>query len=119
MHLPTVRHRKVKTGMPERVDARPGHARLRRIAAAVGIGALALSFVGGALALVVELLPAKRLLGNTGVDLGVALLFVPLCALVFVLLAEAVRAVFSDSVLRSARDKPLHLGIWQPGRGKG
>ena len=62
---------------------------------------------------------AERILGNTGIDLGVALLFVPLCALVFVLVAETVRAVVADRELRVSRGKSPGLGAWQPGIGEG
>lgn len=119
MRLPAIRRRSPAAGLPDRAGRAPVHARLRRFSGFAGIATLALSFVGGAFALVADMLPAERLLGHTGVDLGVALLFVPLCALVFVLVAEAVRAVFSDRALRSSRGKPLNLGAWQPGRGEG
>lgn len=118
MRLPTIRRRSAVAGLPER--AKSGEPRVsRRNFTIAGILAMTACFVGGVVALVTEALPAHRILGNTGIDLGVALLFVPLCALVFVLVAETVRTVISDRDLRIARGKTPDLGAWQPGAGEG
>jgi hypothetical protein len=118
MRLPTIRRRVSETGLPDRAKADERRATRRNFTIA-GIVAMTACFVGGVVALVTEVLPAHRILGNTGIDLGVALLFVPLCTLVFVLVAETVRAVAADQKLRVARGKSPSLGAWQPGTGEG
>jgi len=119
MRLPTIRRRK-KAGLPDRpVSAVSNPISARRNFTIAAILALTVCFVGGAAAMVAGILPAERILGNTGIDLGVALLFVPLCALVFVLVAETVRAVVADRELRVSRGKSPGLGAWQPGIGEG
>ena len=118
MRLPTIRRRASATGLPDRARSRERRVTRRNFTIA-GILAMTACFVGGAVALVTGTLPAHRILGNTGIDLGVALLFVPLCALVFVLIAEAVRAVAVDRDLRVSRGKSPDLGAWQPGVGEG
>ena len=118
MRLPTIRRRVAKAGLPDRANSAE-RCTTRRNFTIAGILAMTACFVGGVVALVTEVLPAHRVLGNTGIDLGVALLFVPLCALVFVLLAETVRAVAADRRLRVARGKTPDLGAWQPGAREG
>jgi len=117
MRLPTIR-RVSKAGLPDRAGSAEGRA-TRRNFTIVGVLAMTACFVGGVVALVTGTLPAHRVLGTTGIDLGVALLFVPLCALVFVLVAETVRAVAADRQLRISRGKTPSLGAWQPGVGEG
>jgi len=118
MRLPAIRRRVAKAGLPDRANSAE-RGTTRRNFTIAGILAMTAYFVGGVVALVTEVLPAHRVLGNTGIDLGVALLFVPLCALVFVLLAETVRAVAADRRLRVARGKTPDLGAWQPGAREG
>jgi len=118
MRLPTIRRRATKAGLPDRAKSAE-HRVTRRNFTIAGVLAMTACFVGGAAALVTGMLPAHRILGNTGIDLGVALLFVPLCALVFVLVAETVRAVIADRELRMSRGKTPGLGAWQPGAGEG
>jgi hypothetical protein len=118
MRLPTIRRRTSITGLPDRAAGHEPGATRRNFTIA-GIVAMTACFVGGVVALVTGTLPSDRILGNTGIDLGVALLFVPLCALVFVLVAEAVRAVAVDRDLRVSRGKSPDLGAWHPGVGEG
>ena len=118
MRLPTISRRADPTGLPDRAKSAERRATRRNFTVA-GILAMTACFVGGAVALGTGTLPAHRVLGSTGIDLGVALLFVPLCALVFVLVAEIVRAVAADRQLRIARGKRPGLGAWQPGVGEG
>lgn len=117
MRLPII-SRASKYGPPNRAKSAERRATRRNFTIA-GVLAMTGCFVGGVVTLVTEMLPAHRILGNTGIDLGVALLFVPLCALVFVLVAETVRAVVADRALRIARGKTPDLGAWQPGTGEG
>lgn len=78
-----------------------------------------LTFVTVSIALLAGLLPARvTTLGGT-VDTGVVLLFLPLCALAFAIIAEVLRAVMKGQ-LRSGTGRRIRpLSRWRPGHGEG
>lgn len=77
-----------------------------------------LTFVGVAVALLAGLLPARLDALGKSLDTGVVLLFLPLCALVFAITAEVVRAILKGP-LRSSRRPTPPLSAWRPGHGEG
>lgn len=111
MRLPAIRRRE-QPGQPDLpVTATSRLLSARRNVTVAAVLALTAGFVGGAAAMAVGLLPAQAILGSTGIELGVALLFV--------LVAETVRAVVAGRQLRISRGKSPGLGAWQPGIGEG
>ena len=68
-----------------------------------------LTFVGVSVALRAGLLPAQVTALSAGVDVGVLLLFLPLCALAFAIIAEVVRAAVKGPLRVGAppRIRPL------------
>lgn len=73
-----------------------------------------LTFVAVSVALLTGLLPPAFDAIRLPVDLGVLLLIVPLCALVFAIVAEVLRSAISD-----ARRPAVDAAAWRPGRGEG
>jgi hypothetical protein len=67
-----------------------------RLIAGIAIG-FSLTFVAAGIAMLVGLLPQGIVVGRSQIDAGVILLFAPLCALTFAILAEAVRATLTGS----------------------
>ncbi len=77
-----------------------------------------LTFVGVGVALLAGLLPERvSTLGNS-IDVGVLLLFVPLCALVFAMVAEVLRAVVKGPLRSIAPPRMRPLSGWRPGHGE-
>lgn len=78
-----------------------------------------LTFVAVSIALLLGVLPAHIVAIQPPVDLGVLMLMVPLCALVFTMLAEVLRAAIRGLPrIRAPRPTPA-LSAWRPGHGEG
>jgi hypothetical protein len=78
-----------------------------------------LTFVGVSVALLMGVLPAPIASIQPPVDLGVLMLMVPLCALVFTMLAEVLLAAIRGLPrIRAPRPTPA-LSAWRPGHGEG
>jgi hypothetical protein len=78
-----------------------------------------LTFVGVSIALLFGVLPPAFASIQPPVDLGVVVLMVPLCALVFTMLAEVLRAAIKGLPrIRAPRPTPA-LSTWRPGHGEG
>jgi hypothetical protein len=92
-------------------------------ATAVSITAIsfAMTFVGASIALLLGLLPAwaSTLALPAGIDVGVVLLSVPLCALVLAMLVEAVRAALAGTPRPYVPRATAALSEWRPGVGDG
>lgn len=79
-----------------------------------------LTFVGVGLAVLAGYLPARQAVLSGTIDAEVVLLFVPLAALVFAIVAEAARLSLKDSPVRQDPNRPTApLSGWTPGRGEG
>jgi hypothetical protein len=89
-----------------------------RLSAAAIIG-FSLTLVGAGIAMLLGLVPQRMLPALDGMDATVLLLFVPLCALTFAILAEAVRASLTGSFRQAVRAKANPLEPWRPGHGEG
>lgn len=77
-----------------------------------------LTFVGVGVALLAGLLPERvSTLGNS-IDVGVLLLFVPLCALIFAMVAEVLRAAVTRPLRSIAPPRMPPLSGWRPGHGE-
>jgi len=78
-----------------------------------------LTFVGVSLAVLAGYMPAQQALLTGKIDAEVVLLFVPLCALVFAIVAEAIR-ISVKGPLRSGGTRLMRpLSNWKPGNGEG
>ncbi|MGN6486438.1 MAG: hypothetical protein ACTHLT_01295 [Devosia sp.] len=89
-----------------------------RLMAAAAIG-FSLTLVAAGLAILLGFVPPRTMVGAQAVDATVLLLFVPLCALTFAILAEAVRATVTGSFRHPVRVHANPLDPWRPGRGEG
>ena len=90
-----------------------------RLTAAAVIG-FSLTLVGAGIAMLFGFVPQRMLPALDGMDATVLLLFVPLCALTFAIIAEAIRATLSGGVHHApARTHASALETWRPGRGEG
>jgi hypothetical protein len=89
-----------------------------RLAAAAVIG-FSLTLVSVGLAILAGVVPSRLLPDARSVDATVLLLFVPLCALTFAILAEAVRTTVTGNAHQAARAPASRLDPWRPGRGEG
>jgi hypothetical protein len=105
--------------MPNRkpLIARRRRAGATRLTAAATI-AFSLTFVAAGVAMLMGVLPQRMMFGLQNVDATVLLLFVPLCALTFAILAEAVRAATTGS-FRTTKVRTNPLEPWRPGQGEG
>ena len=92
--------------------------RLRRNLFSASIISFSLTFVGVSLAVLAGYLPAQQALLDGKIDAEVVLLFVPLCALIFAIVAEVFRVAASGPVRTPARRMPP-LSEWKPGHGEG
>lgn len=90
----------------------------RRNLVSASVISFSLTFVGVSLAILAGYLPAQQALLNGKIDAEVVLLFVPLCALVFAIVAEVLRVAISGPVRPMARRSPS-LSEWKPGHGEG
>jgi len=88
------------------------------LAAAAVIG-FSLTLVAAGLAILMGVVPSRTMLGAQGIDATVLLLFVPLCALTFAILAEAVRATVTGSFRHPVRAPTPRPEAWRPGHGEG
>lgn len=78
-----------------------------------------LTFAGVSLAVLAGYLPAQQALLTGKLDAEVVLLFVPLAALVFAIVAEVIR-VAARGPLRSTTTRRMPpLSGWKPGHGEG
>lgn len=93
-------------------------AQLRRNLVSASIISFSLTFVGVSLAVLAGYVPAQQALLNGKIDAEVVLLFVPLCALVFAIVAEVLRVAVSGPVRPVAR-RSSPLSEWKPGHGEG
>jgi len=105
--------------MPNRKLLGRRRAGSSRLSAAAIIG-FSLTFVGAGIAMLLGFVPQRMLPALDGIDATILLLFIPLCALTFAILAEAVRASFTGSFRpATARANANPLEPWRPGRGEG
>lgn len=81
--------------------------------------AFSLTFVGGSVALLFGLLPARALVMAGGIDTAVVLLFVPLCALLFAIVAEVLRSSLKGKGHPAPARAVGRLTDWRPGHGEG
>ena len=78
-----------------------------------------LTFVGVGLAVLAGYLPTQQALLAGRIDAEVVLLFVPLCALVFAIVAEAIRIALKGPLRSGTGRKRASLSDWTPGHGEG
>lgn len=104
--------------MPIRARNARRNASARGLSAAAVIG-FSLTLVGTGIAMLVGLVPHRMLPALDGIDATILLLFLPLCALTFAILAEAVRAAFAGSLRPALQGTPNRLSPWRPGQGEG
>lgn len=104
--------------MPIRKPSGANPAGASRLSATAVI-AFSLTLVGADIAMLVGLVPHRMLPALDGIDATIVLLFVPLCALTFAILAEAVRASFSGSLADAPQRTTNSLAPWRPGAGEG
>ena len=78
-----------------------------------------LTFVGVGLAVLAGYLPAQQALLTGKLDPEVVLLFVPLAALVFAIVAEAIRITVKGPLLPASGRRTDALSDWKPGHGEG
>lgn len=79
-----------------------------------------LTFVGVSLAVLAGYVPAQQVLLTGKLDAEVVLLFVPLCALVFAIVAEVLRIAAKGGPLHPATTRrTTPLSDWKPGHGEG
>lgn len=90
----------------------------RRNLVSASIISFSLTFVGVSLAVLAGYVPAQQALLNSKIDAEVVLLFVPLCALVFAIVAEVLRIAVSGPVRPAAR-RSSPLSEWKSGHGEG
>jgi hypothetical protein len=111
-------------GQPEPAKKRPPLWRQGRVKPGTSLIAVtaisfSLTFVGVSLALLAGVLPPSFASLQPPVDLGVVLLMVPLFALVFAMMAEALRAALKGTPRPHVHRAVVALNTWQPGRGEG
>jgi hypothetical protein len=95
-------------------------ARRRRTLFSAALISFSLTFLGVILAVLAGYLPAQQALLSGTIDPEVVLLFVPLAALVFAIVAEAARLSLKGDPLRLDASRPVPpLSAWTPGRGEG
>lgn len=78
-----------------------------------------LTFVGVSLAVLAGYVPAQQALLAGKLDAEVVLLFVPLCALVFAIVAEVLRIAAKGPVRSTGTRRTAPLSNWKPGHGEG
>ena len=78
-----------------------------------------LTFLGAGILLATGVIPARTITGLGEVDTAVVLLFVPLCALLFAITAEVVRATLRDGLRQPKPRQSNPLAPWKPGTGEG
>lgn len=78
-----------------------------------------LTFVGVSLAVLAGYLPAQQALLTGQLDAEVVLLFVPLCALVFAIVAEVLRIAAKGPLRSTPVRRMTPLSDWKPGHGEG
>ncbi|MHB1110849.1 MAG: hypothetical protein ACYCZU_11110 [Devosia sp.] len=78
-----------------------------------------LTFVGVSLAVLAGYLPARQALSTGKLDAEVVLLFVPLCALVFAIVAEVLRIAAKGPLRSTTARRMTPLSDWKPGHGEG
>lgn len=87
--------------------------------ATIAVISFSLTFVGVSLALLFGILPNSVVALDMPVDMGVVLLIVPLCALVFAMMAEVLRAAVSGVPRAVSHRTATSLSEWRPGHGEG
>lgn len=93
--------------------------RRRRNLISASIISFSLTFVVVSLAALAGYLPVKDTLLSARFDIEVVLLLVPLCALVFAIVAEVLR-IAAKGPLRSTVPRHMApLSNWKPGHGEG
>lgn len=107
--LPTAR--KARFTLPRRLFGNPLNA-----AAAISFS---LTFLAAGVALLVGVIPSRVIIGMNEVDVGVVLLFVPLCALLLAIIVEVVRSIMRDGVSQPAPRRASSLDAWKPGTREG
>ena len=92
---------------------------LKRNLFSTSLISFSLTFVGVGLAVLAGYLPARQALLAGKIDAEVVLLFVPLCALVFAIVAEVLRVAASGPIRATASRRARPLSGWTPGHGEG
>lgn len=122
MRLELVRSEPVEDETPETEAAPAPRARKPRDAWAIATVAtisFSLTFVVASLGILTGLVPPMIAFVDPRVDVAVVVLMLPLCALVFTMLAEVLRAVFKGVPRTRAPRLMPALSTWRPGRGEG
>ncbi|MBN9310790.1 MAG: hypothetical protein J0I99_11890 [Devosia sp.] len=80
-----------------------------------------LTFLGAGALLAAGVVPPRVLTGLGEIDTPVVFLLVPLCALLFAIMVEVVRATLREGPHRQPRPprQPNALAAWKPGTGEG
>jgi hypothetical protein len=92
-------------------------SRLNLISAS--IISFSLTFVVVSVAVLAGYLPAQQTLLSAKLDIEVVLLLVPLCALVFAIVAEVLRIAAKGPLRSTAVRHTAPLSNWKPGHGEG
>lgn len=103
---------------PSSTPLRTGGDKITGLASVTAIS-FSLTFVGVSLALLTGLLPDRVARLGASIDMGVLLLFLPLCALAFAMVAEVIRAARKGPLRSSAPPRMRPLSGWRPGPGEG
>ena len=94
-------------------------ANRRRSLFSTSVISFSLTFVGVGVAVLAGYLPAQQALLTGKIDAEVVLLFVPLAALVFAIVAEAIRIAAKGPLLPRGGRRTKALSDWTPGHGEG
>lgn len=79
-----------------------------------------LTFVVAGILFATGVIPPHTIAGLGEIETGVVMLFVPLCALLFAIIAEVVRSILHDGLRHQPKPRAANpLAAWKPGTGEG
>jgi hypothetical protein len=97
----------------------PGRLFRNPLGAAAAIS-FSLTFVVAGILFATGVIPPHTIAGLGEIDTGVVMLFVPLCALTFAIMAEVVRSILRDGLRHQPKPRAANpLAAWKPGTGEG
>jgi len=89
--------------------------RFRNALTAATAISFSLTFLVAGVALMLGLIPPRAIVGAGEIDTAVVVLFVPLCALLFAIIAEVVRSILREGLQPVKPRQSNPLSAWKPG----
>lgn len=107
-----------KLPQPKKAWQFPRRSMFKNPLGAATVISFSLTFLAAGIAVMLGIVPPRTITGAGEIDTAVVLLFVPLCALLFAIIAEVVRSIVREGLRAPKPRQSNPLSAWKPGHGE-